>query len=158
MWTIPLPIGNLHKPHPGKNKEAKAGYRKGKDISHVTYIDDITVTIESWERLKKIAKKIKEKLKKRGLKINATKTVLAERKETGKSVEIRGKQVEAVTGKEVTRFLGIWTNLELDWNDQEERIKKTVTLETNKLKRMLFSTKQKITLVNTVLTPGSHML
>ena len=55
--------------------EAQAGIKiAGRNISNVTYADDITLMAESEEELKSLLMKVKEKSEKVGLKLNIQKT------------------------------------------------------------------------------------
>ena len=56
-------------------EEAHAGIKiAGRNINHLRYADDITLTAESEEELKSLLVKVKEERKKVGLKLNIQKT------------------------------------------------------------------------------------
>ena len=56
-------------------EEAQAGIKlAGRNINHLRYADDITLTAESEEELKRLWMKVKEESEKVGLKLNIQKT------------------------------------------------------------------------------------
>ena len=55
-------------------KEAQAGIKMGRNISHLRYADDTTLMAESEEELKSLLMKVKEENEKVGLKLNIQKT------------------------------------------------------------------------------------
>ena len=56
-------------------EEAQAGIKlAGRNINHLRYADDTTLTTESEEELKSLLMKVKEKSEKAGLKLNIQKT------------------------------------------------------------------------------------
>src|SRR5574340_89973 len=68
----------------------------GRNIHNLRYADDTTLMAESEEELKSLLKKVKEKSKKVGLKLNIQKTkIMASRPTT--SSEIDGERVETVS-------------------------------------------------------------
>ena len=77
-------------------EEAQAGIKiAGRNINHVRYADDTTLTAESEEELKSLLMKVKEESGKVGLKLNIQKTkIVASGPIT--SWEIDGETVETV--------------------------------------------------------------
>ena len=78
-------------------EEAQAGIRiAGRNINHLRYADDITLTAESKEELKRLLMKVKEESEKVGLKLNIQKTkIMVSGPIT--SWEIDGETVETVS-------------------------------------------------------------
>ena len=78
-------------------EEAQAGIKiAGRNISHLRYADDTTLTAESEEELKSLLMKVKDESEKVGLKLNIQKTeIMASGPIT--SWEIDGETVETVT-------------------------------------------------------------
>ena len=78
-------------------EEAQAGIKiAGRNIKHLRYADDITLTAESEEELKSLLIKVKEESEKVGLKHNIQKTkIMASCPIT--SWEIDGETVETVS-------------------------------------------------------------
>ena len=78
-------------------KEAQAGIKiAGRNINHLRYADDTTLTAESEEELKSLLMKVKEENEKVGLKLSIQKTkVMASGCIT--SWQIDGETVETVT-------------------------------------------------------------
>ena len=77
-------------------EEAQAGIKTaGRNINNLTYVDDTTLIAESEEELKNLLMKVKERVKKVGLKLNIQKTkIMASNSIT--SWEIDGETVETV--------------------------------------------------------------
>ena len=77
--------------------EAQAGIKiAGRNINHLRYADDTTLTAESKEELKSLLMKVKEESGKAGLKLNIQKTkIMASGPIT--SWEIDGETMETVT-------------------------------------------------------------
>ena len=77
--------------------EAQAGIKiAGRNIDHLRYADDTTLTAESEEELKSLLMKVKEESEKVGLKLNNQKTkIMASGPIT--SWEIDGETMETVT-------------------------------------------------------------
>ena len=77
--------------------EAQAGIKNaGRNINHLRYADDTTLTAESKEELKSLLMKVKEESEKVGLKLNNQKTkIMASGPIT--SWEIDGETMETVT-------------------------------------------------------------
>ena len=77
--------------------EAQAGIKiAGRNINHLQYADDTTLTAESEDELKSLLMKVKEESEKVGLKLNIQKTkIMASGSIT--SWEINGKTVETVS-------------------------------------------------------------
>ena len=67
-------MSNFHAEHIMRNAgldEAQAGIQiAGRNINHLRYADDTTVTAESQEELKSLLRKMKEESEKVGLKLN----------------------------------------------------------------------------------------
>ena len=78
-------------------EEAQAGIKiAGRNISHLRYADDTTLTAESEEELKSLLMKVKEESEKIGLKLNIQKTkIMASSPIT--SWEIDGETMETVS-------------------------------------------------------------
>ena len=78
-------------------EETQAGIKiAGRNINHLRYADDITLTAENEKELKSLLMKVKEKSEKVGLKLNIQKTkVMASGPIT--SWQIDGETVETVT-------------------------------------------------------------
>jgi hypothetical protein len=135
-----------------KLEELKTNFRGAVNVSHITYINDITIVTESRKEMEMAIRRVETSLKKRGVKINTKKTVLTTKNhKPGKRITIGGRKVDTESGDKVTRFLGVWTNMKLDWKTQTDRIKKITKAETSKIKRMMLITRQRVTLVNSVL-------
>ena len=81
----------------GGLEEAQAGIRiAGRNINHLRYADDTTLTAESEEELKSLLMRVKEESEKVGLKLNIQKTkIMAFGPIT--SWEIDGETVETVS-------------------------------------------------------------
>ena len=78
-------------------EETQAGIKiAGRNINNLTYVDDTTLIAESEEELKNLLMKVKERVKKVGLKLNIQKTKI---KASGPitSWEIDGETVETVS-------------------------------------------------------------
>jgi len=77
-------------------EEAQAGIKTaGRNINNLTYVDDTTLIAESEEELKNLLMKVKERVKKVGLKLNIQKTkIMASNPIT--SWQIDGETVEIV--------------------------------------------------------------
>ena len=78
-------------------EEAQAGIKiAGRNINHLRYADDTTLTAESEEKLKSLLMKVKEESEKVGLKLKIQKTkIMASSPIT--SWEIDGETVETVS-------------------------------------------------------------
>ena len=90
-------------------EEAQAGIKiAGRNINHLRYADDTTITAESEEELKSLLMKVKEESEKVGLKLNIQKTkIMASSPIT--SWEIGGETVETVSdfifgGSKITAY------------------------------------------------------
>ena len=78
-------------------EEAQAGLKiAGRNINHLRYADDTTLTVESEEELKSLLMKVKEESEKVGLKLNIQKTKIMASGPIS-SWEIDGETVETVT-------------------------------------------------------------
>jgi hypothetical protein len=62
-----------------KLEELKTNFRGAVDVSHITYIDDITIVTKSRKEMEMAIIKVETSLKKRGLKINAKRQSLPQK-------------------------------------------------------------------------------
>ena len=135
-------------------EEAQAGIKlAGRNINHLRYADDTTLTTESEEELKSLFMKVKEEREKVGLKLNIQKTkIMASGPIT--SWEIGGETVETVTD---LIFLGSQIIADGDCSHEIKRRlllgRKVMTSLDSILKSRDITLPTKICLVKTVVFP-----
>ena len=102
--------------------ETQAGIKiAGRNINHLRYADDTTLTAESEEELKSLLIKVKEESEKVGLKLNIQKTKIME------SGHITSWQIDEETMETVTDFIFLGSRITAD-SDCNNKIKRCLLL------------------------------
>ena len=103
-------------------EEAQAGIKiAGRNINHLRYADDTTLTAESEEKLKSFLTKVKEESKKVGLKLNIQKTKIMA------SGLITSWQIDGETVETVRDFIFLGSKITVD-GDCSHEIKRHLLL------------------------------
>ena len=96
-------------------EEAQAGIKiAGRNINHLRYADDITLTAESEEELKSLLIKVKEESEKVGLKLNIQKTKIMA------SSPITSWEIDGDTVATVSEFIFLCSKITADGDCSHE--------------------------------------
>ena len=96
-------------------EEAQAGIKiAGRNINHLRYADDITLTAESEEELKSLLIKVKEESEKVGLKLNIQKTKIMA------SSPITSWEIDGETVATVSEFIFLCSKITADGDCSHE--------------------------------------
>ena len=96
-------------------EEAQAGIKIARrNINHLRYADDTTLTAESEEELKSLFMKVKEESKKVGLKLNIQKTKIMV------SSPITSRQIDGETVETVADFIFLGSKITVDGDCSHE--------------------------------------
>ena len=102
--------------------EAQAGIKIARrNINHLRYADDTTLMAESEDKLKSLLMKVKEEIKKAGLKLNIQKTKIMA------SGPITSWQIDGETIETVTKFIFLGSKITAD-GDCSHEIKRCLLL------------------------------
>ena len=104
-------------------EEAQAGIKiVGRNINHLRYADDTTLTAESEEELKSLLMKVKEKSGKVGLKLNIQKTKIMA------SIPITSWHIDGETVETVSDFMFLGSKIRAN-GDCSHELKGAYSLE-----------------------------
>jgi hypothetical protein len=140
-------------------RESNLGYACTKNplvkIPVVGFVDDTKLISSDIQQMKALVSIVEEWCNKTKMDILPQKSCHTYRGVTGQVevIKIANKEVPIIPPNKSKRVLGIWLNLELDWKEQEDMLKKQTLEFIGNISGNCFTNKQKITVINKMLFP-----